>query len=164
MQRWPAAWRRRSATLLSTPPLTSTATRNGARLAAAHRVRCSSTSTASPAPAALGAGVAGGAEDDSAQNARCGRRERVRGLGFSRGWRRRSGQRAGRVETTTRSMGGARRDLSAAAERFVRWWIGSGFGSGKEKTESVLSGDSQSSSSNLEDDFTFFFHANTHRN
>ena len=104
MQLCPAAWRRRSATLLSTPPLSSTATRSGALLAAAHRTRCSSLNSTAPGAGegALGGEAASGAADERARNGRGGRRGRGRGLGPGRRGLRRSGR---RVETT-RSMGG----------------------------------------------------------
>jgi hypothetical protein len=120
VHRWPAAWRRRSATLLSTPPLTSTATRSGALSAAAQRVRCSSTKTASSAAPAPGA-AAGGAEDESARNGCGGRRERTKGLGTTRDGRQISGR---KVEATTCSMGAARVKVSAVASRVSQDWIG----------------------------------------
>jgi hypothetical protein len=141
VHRWPAAWRRRSATLLSTPPLTSTATRSGALSAAAQRVRCSSTKTASSAAPAPGA-AAGGAEDESARNGCGGRRERTKGLGTSRNGRRVSGW---RVEAMTRSMGGARVKVSAAALRVSRDWIGFldryGQGDGQQRVKLRAGGD-----------------------
>ena len=78
MQLCPAAWRRRSATLLSTPPLSSTATRSGALPAAAHRTRCSSLIWTTPGAGAgaLGGEAARGAEDERARNDRGSRRGR----------------------------------------------------------------------------------------
>jgi hypothetical protein len=101
VQLCPAAWRRRSATLLSTPPLSSTATRSGALPAAAHRTRCSSVIPTTPG--APDGETASGAEDESVRKDRGRRRGRGRGLGPGRRAPRRSGR---RVETT-RSMGGS---------------------------------------------------------
>lgn len=133
MQRWPAAWRRRSATLLSTPPLTSTATRSGALPAAAHRRRRSSPKSTPPKSLAPELELDGDAvEDETARNGRRVRRERSRGLAFRRSvLPARSGRSAGRVETTRSIGGGGSGNLSPERRRrrSSLLWIGFVFSS-----------------------------------